>query len=108
MPTDMIEVRCPECDESLGYQGEGEIDWANWRHNRCPVRLARKLGLSREDYEHALGIATVAISGAYPDFPNNLLAGKDEADFQAMRANIAAGVVLESLGVTGFTMGRVP
>jgi hypothetical protein len=100
------EVRCPECAEHLGYQGDGEIDWVNWRHNRCPVRLARQLGLSREDYDHALGIATVAISGAFPDFPNNML-GKADADLRVMRANIAAGVVLESLGVTGFTMGRV-
>jgi hypothetical protein len=102
----MQEICCPECGESLGYQGDGSVDWANWRHNRCPVRLARNLGLSREDYDHALGIATVAISGAYPDFPNNVL-GKGDADLRVMRANIAAGVVLESLGVTGFTMGRV-
>jgi hypothetical protein len=66
--------------------------------------------MSREDYDMAIGISTVAIVGAYPDFPNNVLGesigNKALADFQHQRAQIAAEVVFQCLTTVDFTMSR--
>lgn len=102
-----MEVVCPDCGVHLGHQAGGEeIQWELWKHARCPVRLARVLGLTREHYDHALGIATVAIAAAYPDFPNNVLGDDETADLRTRRAHLAAEVVLESLGTLGFRMSK--
>jgi hypothetical protein len=104
-PEGMQEVCCPDCGASLGYQqADTHIDWQQWRHARCPVRLATKLGLNEELYDKALGVATVAIAGAYPDFPNNVLDDRKQDDVRNLRAKIAAEVVLESLGIVGFKL----
>lgn len=96
---DMQEVRCHECGEDLGAQPANiEINREYWVHNRCPVRLARNLGVSAELYEQLLGVAAVTIAGAYPDFPNNVIGDVALNDVRFMRANIAAGAVLEALG----------
>ena len=95
----MQEVCCQDCGVSLGYQqADTEIRWEMWRHNRCPVRLARNLGVDAELYGQLLGVLAVTIVGCYPDFPNNVIdeAGKD--DFRHMRGTIAAGAVLEVMG----------
>jgi hypothetical protein len=102
---EMLEVRCQDCGELLGHQGGEEIVWELWRHNRCPVRLARALGLNAELYEKAVGVATAAICGAYPDFPTGLSHAREQAaTVRTLRARIAAEVVMESLGVVGFKL----
>lgn len=36
----MQQVCCRDCGASLGWQAEGtEIDWRNWKHNRCPLGI---------------------------------------------------------------------
>jgi hypothetical protein len=99
MSDELQEVRCHECGASLGYQGPGEIQWDYWQHSRCPVRLARRLGITREAYDMAAAIATAAVAAAYPDFPNNVLEQPGVVDdAQTLRARIAAEMVLERLG----------
>jgi hypothetical protein len=109
-PDAMQEVFCDEdgCGVSLGYQGAGEIQRDHWRHNRCPERIARDLNMSRKDYDQAVGTATVAIAGAYPDFPNGDIdnRSKEVVDVRVLRARIAAECVMECLTVVGFTMGK--
>jgi hypothetical protein len=106
MTDGLQEVRCPDCNEHLGYQGGEEIQWEFWRHNRCPERIAQDLQMSRKDYDQAVGTATVAIAGAYPDFPNNVIGDENRTDIRVMRARIAAECVMECLTVVGFTMGK--
>jgi hypothetical protein len=108
MSDDLHEVRCPDCNEHLGYQGGPEINWEYWRHNRCPERIAQDLHMSRKDYDQAVGTATVAIAGAYPDFPNGDIdnRSKEVVDVRVLRARIAAECVMECLTVVGFTMGK--
>jgi hypothetical protein len=101
MNGDMQEVFCNEegCDVSLGYQSTAApIQWEMWVHNRCPVRLARNLGVDAELYGQMLAVATVALAGCYPDFPNNRLDDRSMDDFRHMRATIAAGAILECFG----------
>ena len=40
----------------------------------------------------------------YPDFPNNVLGDPQQKEVQLLRAGMAAGAVLESLAVLGFTL----
>jgi hypothetical protein len=102
--TGMQEVRCHECGESLGWQPDDiEVDRGMWVHNRCPVRLARNLGLNDELYDKALGATTNAICLMYPDFPHAVL--DDDNDlFRLFRAGMAAEAVLEALGKVGFKL----
>jgi hypothetical protein len=94
----MQEVRCRECGESLGYQGAGEVAWELWEHNRCPVRLARNLGVDAELYDQMRDTVKLAIVGAYPEFPHNTIGDHDMDLFRLFRAGIAAEMVLEALG----------
>jgi hypothetical protein len=101
------EVFCEECGESLGAQAAGTlIQREMWRHNQCPERIARQLGMTRGAYNTAVTIATATINGAYPDFPNNVL-GDQQAAVRLLRAGMAARAVLESLSTIGFTL-RAP
>lgn len=101
--TEMQEVLCPDCGTSLGYQGPGDIQYDYWQHARCPVRSARRLGLTRQEYDMAVQIASIAVYAAYPDFPNSVLASagsgpEDTDEVRQLRARIAAEMVLERLG----------
>ena len=101
----MVEVHCRDCGTSLGAQGgnsEEDIQWELWEHGRCPVQIARALGLNTELYEKALNVTTVAILGAYPEFPNNTIGDTDLDAVRLLRAGIAAECVLDQLGKTGF------
>lgn len=100
----MTQVRCRDCGAELGYQAGGEIQWELWRHNRCPVRLAANLGLNEQLYDKALGVAAVAVMGAYPDFPNSVLDDKELTQLRVLRAKMAAEMVLEQLGIVGFKL----
>jgi hypothetical protein len=110
MSVQMTEVFCDEdgCGVSLGFQSaDVPIQREMWRHNGCPVRIARDLGLSREGFERAWGITTAAIAGAYPEFPHNKLDdGDGDAGYRLFRARIAARCALESLSMVGFRISE--
>ena len=96
MAEGLQEVCCRDCGMSLGYQ-QAPIQWELWRHNRCPVRLARDLGVDADLYGQLLAVITTTIVGCYPDFPLHTT-GERTDDFRHMRASIAAGAILEVLG----------
>jgi hypothetical protein len=88
-------VDCRDCGQNLGYQEDGtEIIWDYWVHTRCPVRIARQLNLTSDQYDKLFRAVTVTIRSAYPDFGPT-------SQVQTMRAKIAAGAALETLGVLG-------
>ena len=98
------EVKCRDCGASLGAQDERvPVDWEMWQHNRCPARTAKSLGMTREAYDLLFKEVTASIYAAFPDFPNNLICtGPNEETgarkVRTLRAEIAAGMVLENLG----------
>jgi hypothetical protein len=96
----MQEVCCRDCGHLLGWQDSAqEINWSYWKHNRCPVRLAKALDLSAEDYQAVLQSMTHLITAAYPDFPQMIEGQSPTAPegWALHRAEIAAGMVLEGL-----------
>lgn len=117
MTTALQEVLCEDCSESLGYQAAAaEVNRAHWKHNRCPVRIAEQLDLSPEDYEAAVAVTVASLAAAYPEFtraPGGAPPGahyaevvKDDQlqtkDWGTLRAEIAAGTVLQALSTYGF------
>ena len=93
------EVCCEECGTSLGYQAAGtEVQQELWQHTRCPVQIARGLGISRDAYDRAFAVAAASINASYPDFGD-----PEHANLRTLRAELAAGTVLEALSVSGFT-----
>ncbi len=99
------EVTCDECGESLGYQAaDAPVQRELWRHNKCPVRIARELGMTRDAYDTAFSVTAATINGAYPDFPNNIIGDPKQNDVRLLRAGLAASAVLEALATVGFAL----
>jgi len=105
--SELQEISCIECGKSLGWQdSQAEFDPEMWQHTRCPVRIARLLGLSDQEYENVFAYASTAVMSAYPDFPNNVIGDESNRKLKELRADIAAGLVLEGLGVLGYEIGK--
>lgn len=92
-----VEVNCQDCGQSLGYQYP-PIIWELWRHVRCPQHIAELLSMSRQDYNKLFSEVTASILAAYPEFPNNVINEPGMLKMKVLRAEIAAGMVLENLG----------
>jgi hypothetical protein len=102
---DMQEVRCIDCDLSLGWQAaDVPIDYEYWVHNRCPVRIARDLRISNEEWDEMFFAVSRSIRASYPEFPNNVLDDPGNEVIQALRSDIAAGMALERLTILGYSL----
>jgi hypothetical protein len=100
------EVKCRDCGESLGYQGEEvPIDYAVWPHNRCPERLRLSFGITRAEYDRIHKLVSDAIEVSYPEFPRNVIGDPADKMLQELRGNIAAGYVMEVLAKFGYRVG---
>jgi hypothetical protein len=103
--SEMQEVCCIDCAFSLGWQAaDVPIDYTQWVHNRCPVRIARDLKVSNEAYDEMFFVVSRAIRASYPEFPNNVLDDPGNEVVQALRSDIAAGMALERLSLLGYSL----
>jgi hypothetical protein len=94
-------IDCRDCGQYLGFQSEGTpILWEEWRHTRCPERLAQQWEMTREQVETLTQNVQATLGVSFVDLLPT------DSDAAVLRTRIGAEHVLEFLARRGYKVSE--